>query len=37
MKTLVVDDESNILEIVEAYLAVNGYLVYTSRDGSDAL
>lgn len=37
MKILVVDDERNILEIVEAYLAVNGYLVYTSRDGSDAL
>lgn len=37
MKILIVDDESNILEIVEAYLITKSYQVFRAMDGEEAL
>ena len=37
MKILIVDDEENILEIVEAYLVAKNYQVFRARDGEEAL
>lgn len=37
MKILIVDDESNILEIVEAYLITQNYQVFRAMDGEEAL
>ncbi len=37
MKILIVDDETNILEIVEAYLITNNYQVFRAMDGEEAL
>lgn len=36
-KILLVDDEKKILEVVQAYLEKEGYLVYTSMSGKQAL
>lgn len=36
-KILVVDDESNILSVVQAYLEKNGYVVYVAETGTAAL
>ena len=36
-KILVVDDESNILDVVELYLLREGYKVYRAADGATAL
>jgi len=37
MKVLIVDDEPNILDIVEAYLAAKKYQVYRAESGAEAL
>ena len=37
MKILIVDDEENILEIVEAYLVAKNYQVFRAMDGEEAL
>lgn len=37
MKILIVDDEENILEIVEAYLVAKNYQVVRAMDGEEAL
>lgn len=37
MKILIVDDEPKILDVIEAYLVVNGHLVYRAETGSQAL
>lgn len=37
MKILIVDDETNILEIVEAYLITHNYQVFRAMDGEEAL
>ena len=37
MKILIVDDEENILEIVEAYLVAINYQVFRAMDGEEAL
>lgn len=37
MKILIVDDEANILNIVEAYLAAKNYQVFRAMDGNEAL
>lgn len=37
MKILIVDDEANILEIVEAYLIAKNYQVFRAMDGEEAL
>ena len=37
MKILIVDDEENILEIVEAYLVAKDYQVFRAMDGEEAL
>lgn len=37
MKILIVDDEPNILEILEAYLIVKNYQVFRAVDGQEAL
>lgn len=37
MKILIVDDETNILEIVEAYLITQNYQVFRAMDGEEAL
>ena len=37
MKILIVDDEENILEIVEAYLVTKNYQVFRAMDGEEAL
>ena len=37
MKVLIVDDEPNILDIVEAYLAAKKYQVYRAETGAEAL
>src|SRR5699024_6549666 len=37
MKILIVDDETNILEIVEAYLITHNYQVFRSMDAEEAL
>ena len=37
MKILIVDDEANILEIVEAYLVAKNYQVFRAMDGEEAL
>lgn len=37
MKILIVDDEENILEIVEAYLVAKNYQVFRAMDGKEAL
>lgn len=37
MKILIVDDEPNILDIVEAYLAAQKYQVFRAESGSEAL
>ena len=37
MKILIVDDEENILEIVEAYLVAKKYQVFRAMDGEEAL
>ncbi len=36
MKVLIVDDEPNILDIVEAYLAAKKYQVYRAESGAEA-
>ena len=36
MKILIVDDEANILEIVEAYLVAKNYQVFRAMDGEEA-
>lgn len=35
MKILIVDDEENILEIVEAYLVAKNYQVFRAMDGEE--
>lgn len=37
MKILIVDDEENILDIVEAYLVAKNYQVFRAMDGEEAL
>nr|WP_321292487.1 response regulator transcription factor [uncultured Trichococcus sp.] len=37
MKILIVDDEENILEILEAYLVAKNYQVFRALDGEEAL
>ena len=37
LKILIVDDEENILEIVEAYLVAKNYQVFRAMDGEEAL
>lgn len=37
VKILIVDDEPNILNIVEAYLIANNYQVFRAKDGKEAL
>lgn len=37
MKILIVDEEENILEIVEAYLVTKNYQVFRAMDGEEAL
>ena len=37
MKILIVDEEENILEIVEAYLVAKNYQVFRAMDGEEAL
>jgi len=36
-KILVVDDEKKILEVLKAYLEVQGYQVFTAENGRQAL
>lgn len=36
-KILVVEDEPKIMEVVEAYLKNNGYIVFCAKDGEEAL
>ncbi|MBU5581866.1 response regulator, partial [Enterococcus sp. S181_ASV_20] len=37
MKILIVDDEVKILDIIEAYLIANNYVVYKAQTGNEAL
>ena len=36
-KVLVVDDEEKLIEVVEAYLKKEGYIVFCAKDGEKAL
>ena len=36
-KVLVVDDEEKLIEVVEAYLKKEGYIVFCAKDGEEAL